>query len=283
MALEQDDFEGRYAQERRQLGFSVNAADSLGLVLRRYQDAYGDPERLLRLLAELPKEANPDRAEECYWAVAAAEGHREAAVHLEQHYFARIPSYLASMNQDPAFAEDIAQDVRQTLLVGTPPKLLSYVGRGSLPGLLRVTATRKAVSALRKQRDGGADFDLEQAMGELDPERRHLKEHYRPLFRESFARAVRSLSAQERNVLRLHYLQRVTLQQLAGMYGVHRATIVRQLAATREKLLKATGRHLKDHRVIVGEDLQSIVDLLKSRFDVSVEALLRSVSDSALP
>ncbi len=275
-----DAFRARYIA-LRDGDFVPADADAVAQLCAQYAQRNGDPARLLELLVELPAPAQlkGERADECLVVIAATAGERAAQRELEHTYFARIPSFLASMKLDPALVEDIAQEVRQKLLVGEHPKILSYVGRGSLAALIRVTATRTAISALRKSRRETGELELDQAIGELDPERRHFKDHYRILFRDSFAAAVQGLSSRERNMIRLHFLQRVTLGQLASMYGVHRATVVRQLAATREKLVKGTRSHLKSHGAVATGDLESIVDLLKSRFDMSVEGLLASVSD----
>ncbi len=269
----------RYEELRQSHALDLTGADAALALCETYRAEHGDPSRLLELLAELPKKPSPEQGAECALVVAATQGSVPAQRQLEGEYFARIPAMLSSMKLDAARVEDVAQDVRQKLLVGEPPKILTYVGRGSLAALIRVSATRTAISALRKGGRETGELELDRAIGELDPERRHLKDHYREIFRDSFAAAVRSLDARERNMLRLHFLQRVTLEQLASMYGVHRATVVRQLASIREKIAKGTRVELKSHGAVGAGDLESIVDLLKSRFDVSVEGLLASMSD----
>ena len=271
----------RYETLRRGHGFEATDTSAVVALCENYQAAHGDPLVLLELLAGLPKEPTTEQGEECALVVAATQGSVTAQRRLEAEYFARVPAFIASMKLDAARIDDIAQDVRQKLLVGDPPKLLSYVGRGSLAALIRVTATRTAISALRKGKHETQELELDRAMGELDPERRHLKDHYRGIFRDSFAAAVQGLETRERNMLRLHFLEGVTLEQLASMYGVHRATVVRQLASIREKVAKGTRGALQSHGAVGARDLESIVDLLKSRFDVSVEGLLASMSDES--
>ncbi|MFK7999575.1 MAG: sigma-70 family RNA polymerase sigma factor [Polyangiales bacterium] len=274
-----DTLRARYEKLRQEHGYELSDATGALALCETYSAAHGDASPLLELLAGLPKEPTPDQGEECALVVAATQGSLPAQRRLETEYFARIPAFVASMKLGDALVDDVAQDVRQKLLVGEPPKILAYVGRGSLAALIRVTATRTAISTLRKGKRETQELELDRAIGELDPERRHLKDHYRGLFRESFAAAVQTLDPRERNMLRLHFLQKVTLQQLASMYGIHRATVVRQLAAIREKIAKGTRSGLKSHGAVGATDLESIVDLLKSRFDVSVEGLLASMSD----
>jgi RNA polymerase sigma-70 factor, ECF subfamily len=67
-------------------------------------------------------------------------------------------------------------------------------------------------------------------------------------------------SRRDRDLLRLHFLGGVTLEQLAQMYGVHRATVVRSLAAARQ-----------------ADELDEMFDLVASRVELSIERLLASV------
>ncbi|MCA9611101.1 MAG: sigma-70 family RNA polymerase sigma factor, partial [Myxococcales bacterium] len=101
-------------------------------------------------------------------------------------------------------------------------------------------------------------------------------ERYRGVFREAFEEAVGALSPRERNLLRLHFLRRVTLESLAELYGVHRATIVRHLAKIRERLDAATQAALRDRLGADKREVESVMDLIRSRFDVSVERMLRT-------
>lgn len=183
----------RYETLRQEHGYELTGSNDAALLCETYRAAHGDASPLLELLAGLPKEPSAEQGEECALVVAATQGSLSAQRRLEAEYFGRIPAFVASMKLGAALVDDVAQDVRQKLLVGEPPKILSYVGRGSLAALIRVTATRTAISALRKGKHETQELELDRAIGELDPERRHLKDHYREIFRESFAAAVQSL------------------------------------------------------------------------------------------
>ena len=71
--------------------------------------------------------------------------------------------------------------------MGDPPKLLGYAGKGALRGLLKVTATRTAISMLRKGgRVGPGDDPVLDPEASRDFEASFLKERYRGAFREAF-------------------------------------------------------------------------------------------------
>jgi RNA polymerase sigma-70 factor (ECF subfamily) len=75
----------------------------------------------------------------------------------------------------------------------------------------------------------------------------------------------------------LHFLGGVTLEQLAQMYDVHRATVVRWLSAAREAVFAATRAHVAEKIAAPESELDEMFDLVKSRVELSVERLLASV------
>ncbi|HZU81492.1 MAG TPA: sigma factor-like helix-turn-helix DNA-binding protein, partial [Polyangiaceae bacterium] len=99
------------------------------------------------------------------------------------------------------------------------------------------------------------------------------RERYRDAFAPAFAAAVAGLERRDRTLLRLHLLGGVSLEQLAAVYGVHRATVVRWLAAARAQVLDATRANLIARLGVRADELESLMGLVQSRFDVSVERL----------
>lgn len=245
-----------------------------------------DASQLVAALAALPSEAaalDEEAAREVALALGCAAGDGEALARFEQLYLEPLPRVLGAMKLDRALLDDVAQETRRKLLVsedGASPRIVGYAGRGSLAGLVKVTATRTAITLLRKTgRESPGDDAILDATGERDPELGFLKAHYRAAFREAFEDAIGSLGARERNLLRLHFLRKVTLDALATMYGVHRATIVRQLASVRDELERATKKGLRARLGVSAAELDSVMDLIKSRFDASVERLLRTMEE----
>lgn len=234
-------------------------------------------------LAGLPRAIDAidgDAVIELALALACARGDDAAIRLLEREYFDGVRGALRAMKLDADLTDEVIQEVRQKLLVGQPPKIVGYAGRGSLRGLLKVTATRTAISLLRK---GGREVRVDDARldatGERDPELAFLKERWRGAFKEAFEDAVSALEPRERNLLRLHFLRRVTLDALATMYGAHRATIVRQLARIRDRLDRATRDGLRERLGADRREVDSVMEEIRSRFDVSVERLLRTMEE----
>ncbi|MEZ4401279.1 MAG: sigma-70 family RNA polymerase sigma factor [Kofleriaceae bacterium] len=234
------------------------------------------------LVAALASRAAPtvEAAVELALALGCARGDAAALAAFERAYLADVPAGLAHMRLDRALLDDVLQEVRTKLVVADgdgPPRIVGYAGLGKLRGLCQVMATRAALDRLRRAGRDRPDAALATmaAPGD-DPELAYLKAHYRDAFKAAFARAAAELDARDRNLLRLHHLGGVTLDQLAAMYGVHRATAVRWLADVRKRLLAGTRAGLRAALAVEPDELDSIMGLIGSRLEASVRRLLDS-------
>jgi RNA polymerase sigma-70 factor, ECF subfamily len=224
-------------------------------------------------------------AAELALSLHCARGERIAMELLELHYFAPVRIGLGSMKLHPSMLDDVMQETRQRMLVADAgqPKLVQCAGTGKLRGLVQVAAARIALDMLRK----GKHTDLatgeltsesfaDQALQEpaLDPALALLRNQAGTRFRRAFREACAALTPRERNLLNLHHLHGVGLEKLATMYQVHRATIVRQLAEVRRKLVHGTQRALASDSSNPSAELSSMLGLLGSQLDASVKGLL---------
>jgi RNA polymerase sigma-70 factor (ECF subfamily) len=236
-----------------------------------------------KLAADDPPPLTAAGAVEIHLAIACARGDAAAIAAFDRAYLDVVPLALAGMKLAKATVEDVRSAVRDKLLLAEaerPPRVLEYAGRGRLRGLVQVTATRTAIDRIRLEereaelpagRDLAAPNDIALSL---------IKAQYREAFAEGFKNAVSAASRRDRNLLRLHFLGGVTLEQLAQMYNVHRATVVRWLAAAREAVFAATREHVADRINAPADELDEMFDLVKSRVELSVERLLASVEAS---
>lgn len=214
-------------------------------------------------------------------ACACAEADRRALAIVEDRYIGVVAPALAHMRLDAGMVDDVTQAVRDKLLVAEADgeiKLLRYAGRGTLHGLVKVTAVRTAISLLRKHRGVAPPTDDFERLAEPadDPELHFLKARYRQAFRGALAKAVGQLDGRERNVLRLHHMGGMTLEQVARMYGVDRSTVVRLLQKVRGKLFDLTGKALREELAIDRAELDDVLALIRSRFEASLGRLLET-------
>jgi RNA polymerase sigma-70 factor, ECF subfamily len=236
-----------------------------------------------KLAGEDPPAITAAGVTEVYLALACARGDATAIALFDKHFLDVVPAALASMKLPAATVDDVRATVRDRLLLADgdkPPRVIDYAGRGRLRGLIQVTATRAAIDRIR-QEEREEELPAEHQLAAAgDVELSLIKAQYRKAFVEGFTAAVSTLPRRDRNLLRLHLLGGVTLEQLAQMYGVHRATVVRWLASARSALFDATRTHVAKAVGAPTEELDEMFELVRSRVELSVERLLASVERS---
>lgn len=233
---------------------------------------------LLRLLARLRVE---DLA--LAWACARARS-ADAVAELERQHFHVVDAALAQIVGAAPRAEEIKQLLRQRLFVpaaeGDEPRIAQYSGRGDLRSWLRVAAIRCAINHLQKQgREVALGDEMLAQLAAPDPDQELdlFKRRYRAEFKQAFEGALRALSSRDRNLLRYHYLERLSIDQLGAIYGVHRTTVARWLARTRETLLSQTRRSLMAQLRIGRPEFESIMRLIESQLDASIARFLETI------
>jgi RNA polymerase sigma-70 factor, ECF subfamily len=236
-----------------------------------------------KLAGEDPPALAAGTLAEVHLALACAAGDAAAIAAFDRSYLDVVPVALAAMRLPAATVEDVRATVRDRLLLAEGargPRIVEYAGRGRLRGLVQVTATRAAIDRIRaEEREVELPGTTElAAAGNL--ELSLIKAQYREAFVAGFTAAISALDRRDRNLLRLHLLGGVTLEALAQMYGVHRATVVRWLAAARGAVLEATRAHVGDKLGAPADELDEMFELVRSRVELSVERLLASVERS---
>jgi RNA polymerase sigma-70 factor, ECF subfamily len=220
-------------------------------------------------------------AADLYLACACAALDPAALAAFDDHLLSHVEAFLAGMRPDRAFVDDVRQVLRERLFVGATPKIAEYAGRGSLLGWLRVVTVRAALNMKRKRTeilDDGAGPDPDSGW-DADPELAYLKHHYRAAFRTAIEGSFAMLTSEQRNLLRLHFLEGMTLHQLATLFQVHRATVARWIAQSRRDVLEATRAALQERLVLETAELDSMMRLLDSRLELSMRRLLRPIGD----
>ncbi len=171
--------------------------------------------------------------------------------------------------------DEIQLAVTQRLVIDEPPKIGSYGGRGPLDQWLAAAVAREAISRRRTAARRRALLDdAAEQLAPADPELGFLKTHYRAEFKAAFEDALSALAPNDRTVLQHRFVDELTLDQLAAASGVHRATAARWLARIRGELLTSTRHGLHRRLGIEGSEIDSLVRLIASNFEVSVRRLL---------
>jgi len=213
--------------------------------------------------------------EDLYLAAACAARDDAALRALDAKLAPDLERALSRLRLGPDELDDIRLVVMTRLVVDTPPKVALYSGRSSLEHWLAAVIAREALTRRRTAaRRRGLLEAAADNLAPADPELSFIKSHYREHFKSAFADAVAGLPPGDRTVLRHRFVDGLTLDQLAAALGVHRATSARRLAAIREALLSATRGGLCDRLGVEGPEVDSVVRLIASNFEVSVRRML---------
>ena len=219
-------------------------------------------------------------AADLWLACACAGGDRKAHEELDVKLRQAVPSAAARMRASSAFIEEVAQRLRQKLLVGGPdgqPKIRAYVGRGPLSSWLRAAALREALNLLDGEKDetplDGAQLSRLPAGGG-DPELDLVRRRHAPELREALDAALRGLADRERSLLRLYFVQGLTVEEIGRMEGTHKSTISRWLSRSRAAVLAEVRLKLGTRLGLQDAELDSLIGVLRSQLHVSLHRAL---------
>ena len=175
--------------------------------------------------------------------------------------------------------DEVPQLLWVSLLGGNNRKLAAYKGRGPLGAWVRMCALRLALDL----RDGGrgdqpGDNDgriLEALIASTDDAEALLsKAKRRASIRDALREAFARLEPRERTLLRMHFLDEMSLDAMALSFRVHRATIARWMLSTKTRVLRSVRGALKTQLGGSSAEFRSLVGLLKSDIQMSVRKML---------
>jgi RNA polymerase sigma-70 factor, ECF subfamily len=219
-----------------------------------------------------------------YLACGCAGGNTQAIAAFEAVYLAALRPAVARI--DPGSTDEVIQQLRVTLLMGNEespedrePKIGQYRGRGTLKGWLEVSAKRLALALARRGADDHLALDeLTIAAPAFEPQLEQLRARYSDDFRQLVKAAVRQalagLSFEERNLLRWHLVDNVSLRKLALVRNTNVSKLSRDYAHIRASILAHVRDALCQHTGLPGADVDSIIGALLSRISISISVVL---------
>lgn len=209
------------------------------------------------------------RAGDLLWTLSALAGDGPALQALER----KVAALLGAMALPASDRAELARQAMAQLVVGSPEraaKLTQYRPQAPLGAWLHVLLTR-LVSDARRGVKQEVELDdaamLGEPVAELEPELRLAKAQYGPIFSAAFRAALKGLTARQRNLLRQHYLDAVSLDQLGIAYRAHRATVARWLQDARTQVLVTVRDEFRRRAGLEGRELDSLLELVRSRLE----------------
>jgi RNA polymerase sigma-70 factor, ECF subfamily len=217
-----------------------------------------------------------------YLATALAQRDDQAFAIAEAELMPAVRQSAGRVDSAQAFVDEVAQRVRDRLLVGdrdTPPAITQYRGTGPLARWVRVVASRIALDIKRadsKTSSGGDDNDLSQLPAPDDPELEVIWRTCAAEYKTALAEAFAGLSRRERNLLRQRYIDDLNIDALGRIYKVHPSTAFRWLRQVEERLASATRGALMKKLAISESQLHSMERLVMSQLHVSLGRMLKT-------
>ena len=223
------------------------------------------------------------RVDDLLLAQWCATGDPRAISAFERQHKSDLDAVLARFRRLAMSADELRQALRIKLFVGASgrlPRIGDYSGFGFLQNWLRVTALRAMVDIARGEKARQLEELLEDdqlfavASPSSDISGRYTRAELGHAIKQAFARAVAGLAPRARNFLRHAHVDQLTLDQIAALYGIHRATVARTLGAAREELVTSTRRELGELLGLPDADLDSMVRSADSRIELSLSRVL---------
>ena len=219
------------------------------------------------------------RSGDLYLACACAQGDERAIGVFRESYGADVRRALARVRVAAMDPDDLDQELARRMFVGPGAKIADYSGHGDLRAWARIVATRFALDIARVKKNSAERPTEASAFASLpaasdSPELALFRRHYQQEVKRAIEDAARSLDAEERNALREHYVRGLTVDQIAVVHGIHRATAARRVQRAREALIAAVKATLEQRHGLAGRDLASVMGLVRSQFHLSIDRVL---------
>jgi RNA polymerase sigma-70 factor (ECF subfamily) len=193
-----------------------------------------------------------------------ARGEPAALSWFDRHFLGRVDRIAARLGAPPPLAEEVKQQLRCRLLVSDdgPPGITAYRGDGPLDAWLAIAASRLLWRKLRARNKPVDDLAaLEEVMAPEDPELECCRHDAAAEVAEVFRAAVQDLELEERQLLSAHALEGRSIDDLAEVTGLHRATVARRLQRIRSRLRDRTRQGLSSRLALSGTEIDSLIRL----------------------
>ena len=224
------------------------------------------------------------RIDDLFLAQWCVTGDARAIAAFERVHRTDLDAVFGRFRQLAVTGDEMRQALRIKLFVGATgkgPRIADYSGFGFLQNWVRVTALRTLVDLARSERarkleEVFADEDM-LAMAAPDAlDSRYTRDQINRAIKQAFALAISALAPRQRNFLRHAHVDALTLDQIAALYNIHRATVARTLAQARETMMTATRRALAVQLDLADDQLESLVRAADSCIDLSLSRVLRA-------
>lgn len=221
-----------------------------------------------------------------YLACACARGDTRAIAAFQRRYADLVEGVRLRFRSRAPSRDELWSELSHRLFVRAPAgaggpekraKIEEYAGRSELGAWLRVVVSRIILNRLQAQKPEDA---LEERMLEglvvtdASPELAMGRAEHRALLRKAFAEAARELPPRERRILRLAFGEAFTIDDIGGVYNVHRSTAARWIKEAVATLGARVAKIVRGELRLTSDQYESWARALGSSMDVSVARYL---------
>lgn len=206
-----------------------------------------------------------------------------ALTSFEQQVAPRVKAALKKLGAPDSAVDEHLQATRTRLLADDQgARLKHYRGVGSFEAFVITTAVRSLTDAHRgPQQKDTDDEPLSKLPAAVDLERQLARSGQAQFFAAAFRESLAALTPRERALLKLNLVDGASIDELAPLYQVSRATVARWLASARQALQRGTLERLSQRTKLGGSDLDGLMASLESGFDVSLRRFVAEAAPEA--
>jgi RNA polymerase sigma-70 factor, ECF subfamily len=213
-----------------------------------------------------------DFGQDLLLAYACAEQHPAALQTFDAEYLSRVAPSIARIDRAPHFLDEAMQRLRERLLAPPSPRIRGYSATGPLLSWVRVAAVRVALDLKQHESKHSHQVLADCLLQEFDIAPTETT-RYREVLEASIHKVFQQLEARERNLIRLHYIDGLSVDRLGAMYSVHRATAARWIVAIRDRIFEDVAQDVRATLNLSPSDFQSVLGLVRSYLDASLSGL----------
>jgi RNA polymerase sigma-70 factor (ECF subfamily) len=250
-------------------------ADAFGEGVAAWPAIKLDAEDFAGYLAERNLPPDAVNGGDLYLACACLRQIPAATRAFDTTYMTQLPAYVSRLRMEPELLEELGQHLREKLLVGPTPKLTEYMGKGKLGAWVRVVSVRAAIDLMRTRGPEPVDLLRPLPASVTSPELQALRNRYRPQYEAAFAAALDALSPDQREIMRLHFVDGLTLEEIGRRFSVNRSTILRRLSTSTQALMVHMRQQLSTALGVTTNELNSLTELLRSDLELRLTDQLK--------
>jgi RNA polymerase sigma-70 factor (ECF subfamily) len=190
-----------------------------------------------------------------YLCAACAGGESAAYQALEATHFPGLGRAVFRILGEKAGTDEVLQEIRTRLFVGSNPKISSYRGSGALSGWLRSLAMNAAQDRVRSnivqrgrlRRLATAERGSPTTITLEDSPEQPFRGDYARVCGRAWCGALATLGSADRQLLHHYFVSGLSIDALGPLYGVHRATVHRRIRKAVERVRQQVHERLLRH------------------------------------